>query len=118
MSNTERTPSPTAEDLQEQVRNHIKADRFNWNEALTGNEMLFLENLLLTFCPITQPGSIAYEKWKSHIAASQPAAKEATQEEAVELLKEIVEAVQRINAIGWEQSMTKAKEYLIKQSKQ
>jgi hypothetical protein len=50
-------------------------------------------------------------------SADQPA-KEATQEEAVELLKEIVEAVQRVNAIGWEQSMTKAKEFLSKQSKQ
>lgn len=50
-------------DLQDQVREHIKQhDLFDWDEALTGEEMIYLENLLLTFMPIVPPGSIGYEK--------------------------------------------------------
>lgn len=56
-------PVPDVEDLQEQVRKHISAhDLFNWDEALTGEEMTYLENLLLTFAPIFYPGSIGFEK--------------------------------------------------------
>ncbi len=50
------------EDLQNQVREHIKQDLFHWDEALTDEEMIFLEQLLLTFAPMFYPGSIGFEK--------------------------------------------------------
>jgi septal ring factor EnvC (AmiA/AmiB activator) len=50
------------EDLQKQVRDHIKDDLFDWDEALTGEEMIFLEQLLLTFAPMFSPGSIGFGK--------------------------------------------------------
>lgn len=50
-------------DLQEQVRTHIKKhDLFNWDEALTEEEMSYLENLLLTFAPIFYPGSVGFKE--------------------------------------------------------
>lgn len=66
-------PLPDVEDLQEQVRKHISAHNlFNWDEALTGEEMTYLENLLLTFAPIFQPGSIGFEKAVKPFLVSQP----------------------------------------------
>jgi hypothetical protein len=57
------------EDLQEQVRAHIRNDKlFDWDEALSGNEMTHLEQLLLTFNPLCPPGSIGYEEQVRHIA--------------------------------------------------
>ena len=51
------------ENLQEQVRKHIAShDLFDWNEALTDNEITYLENLLLTFAPIFPPGSIGFDE--------------------------------------------------------
>lgn len=59
-------------DLQNSVREHIKQDNlFDWHEALTENEMTYLENLLLTFCPLFPPGSIGYEQQRKHIASSE-----------------------------------------------
>lgn len=54
-------------DLQEQVRKHIKEQLFDWDEALTGEEMIYLENLLLTFNPLCPVGSIGFEEQKKHI---------------------------------------------------
>lgn len=63
----------TVKDLQDQVREHIKQhDLFDWNEALTGEEMTYLENLLLTFMPIVPPGSIGYEKLMKAYEIKQP----------------------------------------------
>lgn len=54
-------------DLQDQVREHINShDLFDWHEALTENEMIYLKNLLLTFNPLCPPGSIGFEKQKRH----------------------------------------------------
>lgn len=61
------------EDLQKQVRDHIKAhDLFDWHEALTENEMILLENLLLTFAPMFSPGSVGFEKTIRPYLKSQP----------------------------------------------
>lgn len=50
------------EDLQEQVRNHIASDKlYDWREALTDEEISYLENLLMTFAPQFCPGSIGFE---------------------------------------------------------
>lgn len=50
-------------DLQDQVRNHIKQQKlFDWHEALSENEMVYLEDLLLTYAPIFYPGSIGFER--------------------------------------------------------
>lgn len=46
-------------DFQEQVRQHIRNDKlYNWDEALTDEEMLCLEQLLLTFNPKLPPGTL------------------------------------------------------------
>lgn len=57
------------EDLHDQVRAHIRKDKlYDWSEAMTDNEMTYLENLLLTFNPLCPPGSIGYEEQARHIA--------------------------------------------------
>lgn len=59
----DKPKSEAVEDLQDQVRRQIKEhDLFNWHEELSEEEMIYLENLLLTFCPIFPKGSIGYEK--------------------------------------------------------
>lgn len=56
------TKKVEVEDLLQQVRKHIKEDLFEWDEALTDEEMIFLEQLLLTFAPMFYPGSVGFEK--------------------------------------------------------
>jgi hypothetical protein len=51
--------SAPVEDLLVQVKDHIKSHKhFNWDEALTDNEMEMLEDLLLTFNPILPPRTV------------------------------------------------------------
>lgn len=58
-------------DLQNQVREHIKNDKlFDWHELMTEYEMECLEQLLLTFNPLFQPGSIGYSQWAKYIDAN------------------------------------------------
>jgi hypothetical protein len=66
------------DDLLDQVRKHIKADNlFDWHEALTENEMEYLENLMLTFCPLFPPGSMGQKKQDEHAKKlSQPASQQ------------------------------------------
>lgn len=78
------------EDLQDQVRKHIAADNlFDWHEALTENEMILLEQLLLTFFPLCPPGSIGFEKGKKFYGQS-------TQPKETENLKAELEGTKEI----------------------
>ena len=66
--NVDEAAEKDADDLQVQVREHIKNhDLIDWEEMLTENEMTILENLLLTFNPLCPPGSIGFEEQKRHI---------------------------------------------------
>lgn len=81
------TQGEYVDDLQDQVRKHILDDKlFDWHEALSGNEMEYLEQLLLTFCPIFQPGSIGYAKQHAQQTGTQG------EGEIIKILKEIREA--------------------------
>lgn len=52
-----------SDDLLVQVREHIRKDNlFDWHEALSENEMTYLENLLLTYAPQFPVGSIGYNE--------------------------------------------------------
>jgi len=78
-----------ADDLQKQVRTHINEDLFDWDEALTDEEMIFLEQLLLTFAPMFNKGSIGFAKTiQPHLTALQSSLKE-KEKECEELKTEI-----------------------------
>lgn len=78
------------DDLQNQVRDHIAShDLFHWHEALTENEMTYLENLLLTFCPLFPKGSIGYNKWIDYLSSQPTAPIQHTAEEIYEMGKAV-----------------------------
>jgi hypothetical protein len=92
------TPTNTAsvdapEDLQDQVRAHIRNDKlFNWDEALSDNEMTYLEQLLLTFNPLCPPGSIGFEEQVRHIAKHRAGAS-TSQHRDVEVLTDALQDI-------------------------
>lgn len=56
------------DDLHKQVMDHIRNYKhFDWDEALSGNEMSLLEDMLMTFNPLCPPGSAGFEEQKRHI---------------------------------------------------
>lgn len=86
-------PLIDTKDLQDQVREHINNDKlFDWREALTEVEMVFLQNLLLTFNPLCPPGSIGFEEQKRHIQ-SVPLIEKGEQSDAVEFAHKIGVAI-------------------------
>lgn len=60
------------ENLLIQVKNHIKGhNHLDWYEDLSEEQLICLEDLLLTFNPLCPPGSKGFEEQKRHIAAAQ-----------------------------------------------
>lgn len=55
-------------DLHQQVIDHIRNYKlFDWDEALSDNEMSLLEDMFMSFNPLCPPGSIGFEEQKRHI---------------------------------------------------